>query len=135
MNQIYSLDQGKVVTRVFIQNSQGKVLVGLRPATGSGANQWSIIGGKPDIGESLIECAAREVKEEVGLDLMNLTFIEKIIDNSWQVYLYKAQAKGEIKLDPTEVVNAMYVCLEDLENLDLASNHKDLLIKFFKENQ
>ena len=39
-----------------------------------GQGTWSTPGGHLDFGESLEQCAAREAKEEVGLEVVNLRF-------------------------------------------------------------
>jgi 8-oxo-dGTP diphosphatase len=39
-----------------------------------GAGSWSTPGGHLDFGESPEACAAREAKEEVGLDVINICF-------------------------------------------------------------
>lgn len=60
----------KIAVLVFVENSRGQQLLLLRtkaPNRGS----WSPLGGKLEtgIGESPFECAAREAREEAGLDL------------------------------------------------------------------
>ncbi|QEV18268.1 nucleotide triphosphate diphosphatase NUDT15 [Streptomyces alboniger] len=45
---------------------EGHVLLGLR-ATTFGAGTWGLPGGHLDVGESLIEAARRELREETGL--------------------------------------------------------------------
>lgn len=40
-----------------------------------GAGTWSIPGGKLDFGESWEECAAREVREEIGVEITNIRFL------------------------------------------------------------
>jgi ADP-ribose pyrophosphatase YjhB (NUDIX family) len=40
----------------------------IRRATNPAKNQWSFPGGKLNLGESIADCAAREAKEETGLN-------------------------------------------------------------------
>ena len=49
----------------------GKVLVGKRKSS-HGAGSWAFPGGHLEFGESIFDCAIREVKEETGLTVTNL---------------------------------------------------------------
>jgi len=60
----------------------GKVLLGQRhpdkekaSSELQGQGQWTMPGGKLDFGESFIECALRESKEETGLNLREVEVI------------------------------------------------------------
>ena len=44
------------------------VLLSKRPADGLLGGMWEFPGGKQEPGESLPECLARELKEELGID-------------------------------------------------------------------
>lgn len=59
---------------VVIINSDGHILLSKRKAK-HGNGQYSIPGGKLDIGEKIIQCATREIKEETGLELKDVKFI------------------------------------------------------------
>jgi 8-oxo-dGTP diphosphatase len=52
----------------------GKVLLGERLGS-HGENTWSFPGGHLEYGETFVECALREVSEEVGLEIGELTFV------------------------------------------------------------
>lgn len=64
MNSEATRDQSKVV--VAVVHSDGKFLLIQRRAT-EGALSWSFPGGKVEAGESEMEAAVREVREETGV--------------------------------------------------------------------
>lgn len=53
---------------------ENKVLMGLRRGS-HGAGEWCFPGGHLDFGETMEECARREVKEETGLDVSEIKLI------------------------------------------------------------
>jgi len=65
----------KVGIGVLIQNNVGQVLLGHRIGTDHGNDTWSFPGGHLDWGETVHECAIREVKEETGLDIHGIELI------------------------------------------------------------
>ncbi len=61
------------------------------------AGKWNGLGGKFEAGESPEECVVREVKEESGLDIINLHYHGLIVfsgfkSNDWYVFTFTAQA-------------------------------------------
>ena len=60
-----------LVVHVWIKNSKGEYLIAQRSATRpTFPLMWECVGGSVVAGESSLEGALREVKEEVGLDLL-----------------------------------------------------------------
>jgi 8-oxo-dGTP diphosphatase len=59
---------------VMIQNEKGEVLLSQRKSS-HGTGEWCFPGGHLEMGETLNECAAREVKEETDLDVEKFELI------------------------------------------------------------
>ncbi len=68
-NECFLKKGSKVVFRpavyVFIRNSKNELLMILN----NGSKKWEIAGGGLEIGEDLVECGIRELKEETGFDI------------------------------------------------------------------
>lgn len=123
----------RIATRAIIEKD-GKVLLGKR-ARGFGANQFALIGGKPDEGETLKQTIIREVEEETGLKFKNpILWKETVDDNTgelWHVYFFCGQTEGELNLKKDEILEVIYINKEDLPNIDIAFNHREILNEFF----
>lgn len=96
-------------------------------------------GGHVEKGESFVEAAIREVKEETGLAVKNLKacgvihWCNKETDDRYLAFLYKTcDFKGSIKhSDEGEV---FWTDIEKLEMMDLSENFEQCLPLFFVEN-
>ncbi len=93
----------KISVLVFVENHAGELLL-IERAKAPNAGLWSPIGGKLEMptGESPFECAAREVGEEIGLqlvperDLHLFSMIaEKAYEGSghWLMFLFRCRVK------------------------------------------
>ena len=58
----------KTGVRVWLFNPNNQVLMGLRLSK-QGFNMWTVPGGKPEYGESLVDAAIRETCEETGIHI------------------------------------------------------------------
>lgn len=67
------MDQKPQVGTAILITSDDKVLLMKRKGP-HGAGTWSPPGGHLDFGESLEACAAREAKEEVGVEVVDIRF-------------------------------------------------------------
>ncbi|MCM3597576.1 NUDIX hydrolase [Metabacillus idriensis] len=85
----------KVFSRVLIKDNNDNILV-----VQDRANIWNFPGGKKEIGETPFECAKREVIEEIGLHIHNLTEIfqgnYRFEDIQWRGHFYFANCVSGI---------------------------------------
>ena len=97
----------EMVTCVMIQNPETHdVLIQNRKRKAPG---WSFPGGHVECGESIYDCAVREIKEETGLDTKNLTFcgvvhwVNRENDERYLCFMYKTiDYCGELIADTDE---------------------------------
>jgi NAD+ diphosphatase len=84
------------------------------------AGRYSLVAGFLDIGESLEECAVREVREETGIEICNVRYVGS------QNWPFPAQlmagfvadyAAGDICVDPHELEDARWFPADALPNL------------------
>lgn len=97
----------KEFSRVFIKNNNDELLI-IKDLKGV----WHFPGGKKEIGETDIECAIREAKEEVNLDILELEEVYDatfIFDNiEWKGHFYFVnKVRGEIFLNEPNKVKKM----------------------------
>ena len=81
-----------------------KLLLGRSPHFKPGV--YSALAGFVEPGETLEECAAREVREEVGIEITNLRYFDSQpwpFPNSLMVAFFADYAGGAINPDPSEI--------------------------------
>lgn len=79
--------------------------------------RYGLVAGFLDFGESLEECARREVREETGVEVTNIRYVGS------QCWPFPSQlmagfvadyAGGELRCDPTEIEDARWFCAADM---------------------
>lgn len=81
---------------------------------------YSTLAGFVEPGETLEECVAREVREEVGVELSDIRYMRSQpwpFPNSLMLGFNAKYAGGEIVCDPTEIVDAQWFTADNLPNI------------------
>ncbi len=108
---------------VWIMNSKGELLIQKRtPTKRLYPNLWSITSGGTELGETTLDTAYREVKEELGINLkpeeLELMMSYKRNHDFVDVWLARKDIKlEEITMQKEEVADVKWVTKGELENL------------------
>lgn len=132
-------EKGKVelTNMVMVEDkATGKVLVQERLKSWTGI---SFPGGHVEPGESFVDSAVREIKEETGLDIRNLHacgvihWSHKTRMDRYIVFLYKtSDFSGEL-IEATDEGRVFWIDPEELKNRKLSSNFANYLPMFMSE--
>jgi len=96
--------------------------------------RYALVAGFVDNGESLEGCVAREVKEEVGVDVKDITYVGS---QNWpfpsqlMVGFVATYAGGDIKVDPEELEDARWFPCSSLPGLPSRHSISRFLIDNF----
>jgi len=98
--------------------------------------KWCLPGGHINKFESARDAIVREVKEEVGLDFKAefLGYFDEIIpvDNIHAVVMiFGGATSGIQKAQPGEVTDIQWFTLEEIQKMDLAFQHNEILEVYF----
>jgi 8-oxo-dGTP diphosphatase len=87
----WKVSMQNVFTRVLIKDKDNYLLI-----IQDRDNLWNFPGGKQETGETPYECATREVKEEIGINIHKLTEVYQgnfqFQSIRWQGYFYFAES-------------------------------------------
>lgn len=111
-----------VCCEVWIQNSQEKLLITLRNPNKKAGGLWEFIGGGVLAGETTRQAAAREVKEEIGIDIQEseLLFMHEYKQSNYfmDIYLVKKDIDlQDIVLDENEAIDAKWVSKSEFDSI------------------
>ena len=103
---------------VLIRRGKKELLLGRSPHFKPG--MFSALAGFVEAGESLEECARREVREEVGVEIGEMEYFQSQswpFPNSLMIAFFAEYVSGEITPDPAEIEDAAWFSIDDLPTL------------------
>jgi 8-oxo-dGTP diphosphatase len=79
---------------------------------------WTLPGGRLEPGETAEQCAVREVREELGLELFALRPLLKLRHGQFELQTFATQAfEGEVAADPGEIRGWRWVRTHEVARL------------------
>ena len=125
----------QAVRALILHPTENQVLMGKRSIHDtSSPGQWALFGGTIDDGESPETAISRELLEEVGLIFVPRRVEYDDSNQSWRTRFYSGCTTGVIDVDPVEHSEARYFGTADIHNLDIAFDHRSVLLGFLAMN-
>ncbi len=128
-----------IVVGVLIYNNEGEILLAQIPRW---RGKWAVVGGHVEYGESLEECAKREVKEETGLEITDLEFIhiqESIFSEEFDeqrhfIFInYAAKViSSNIRLN-YEIIDSIWIKPKDALKLNINLSTQKIILAFIEK--
>jgi ADP-ribose pyrophosphatase YjhB (NUDIX family) len=130
-------DRPYIGVDAIIQNNDGNILLIKRSETSKTyPGMWSLVSGMIEWKETVIDALRREVKEEIGQEIYDIEFTGRYYDTIGRhptktVICLPHQCKlrdYDFMLEPREVSALDWFLPSEIENMDLAFDHKQMLI-------
>ena len=105
----------------IVRDGEGRLLL-VRRGRAPAAGRWSVPGGRIEPGESAAQAAAREVREETGLDVeVGAVLITAVIgDGRFRVQDFAARVVGGDLVAGDDAAEVRWVDVDQLSSMELS---------------
>ena len=100
--------------------TRGRELLLARSRRFAATSMWSALAGFVEAGETVEDCVAREVREEVGVEVADLRYFGSQswpFPHSLMIAFTARYAGGDIRLDDDEIVEARWFAADALPTI------------------
>lgn len=126
MNRVRCKEEKTQGAGCIIKNSKGEILIGKRVK--SDKDEWGLIGGKVEKGETPTECIVREIKEESGIIPKEIKFIGCHPSRTNLNFSFVCEKfEGKPRDSETEMVDLRWVNCCSIRKYNLIKASKDTL--------
>jgi 8-oxo-dGTP diphosphatase len=133
----------KEIAAIILENDKGELFLALRDNKPGipFPNQWDLIGGHVEIGETPEEALIREVKEELDIDLIEYTFYKKYECLAGDAYPNtKYIYSGKINIPINEITllegeRAQYFSRDEILKLRFANIIKSIILEYLSDHK
>ncbi len=128
---------GKVALKALIQNEEGKVLICMNSFPGE---PWDLPGGTMNAGEHPVDALKREVKEELGIDIVVHEpvgidhFLKRKTGEQTVLIMMRAtlaDPSKPIELVDGEISETRWIGKDELDSVEFFSQYRAALDAFF----
>ncbi len=131
---------GILTVAIIIKNPEGKVLLQLRENKPDVpfANHWTLPGGKVEVGETPLQAAVRELKEETDLDTQLLFWktYDRFGKNNLQIEQHVFIGETNIPVEGIllgEGAELRFIAEKDIQSLQIAYEFDKLIKDYFSK--
>lgn len=128
----------QIAVRAIIVNSEQKVMLVKRSEGTYDEGKWCLVGGRLNEGERLEKAISREVREEIDseFELSHWTEVENpdiTTGTRWLTHYFVGISETlPAKFDSREVSDVGFFTKEEIDELNIAFDHKSILMMYFK---
>lgn len=126
MNRVKCVEEKTQGVGCIIMNSKREILIGKRVK--SNKDEWGLIGGKVEKGETPTECVVREIREESGIEPKDIRFIGCHPSRTNLNFSFVCEEfEGKPRDNKKEMVNLKWVDCCDIKKYNLIKASNDTL--------